>query len=53
MQALWNGVLETSIQAIAGSSSGAVVSPYARALSGELAVEEFSEADSSVMSLAN
>ena len=41
VQALRNGVSETSVRAAAGWSSGAMVARYARALSGELAVEEF------------
>ncbi len=41
VQALRNGVSETSVRAAAGWSSGAMVSRYTRALSGELAVEEF------------
>ena len=42
VQALRNGVSETSVRAAAGWSSGAMVARYTRALSGELAVEEFS-----------
>ena len=38
---LRNGVSETSVRAAAGWSSGAMVARYTRALSGELAVEEF------------
>ncbi len=41
VQALRCGVSETSVRAAAGWSSGAMVSRYTRALSGELAVEEF------------
>jgi integrase/recombinase XerD len=41
VQALRNGVSETSVRAAAGWSSGAMVTRYTRALSGELAVEEF------------
>lgn len=41
VQALRNGVSETSVRAAAGWSSGAMVARYTRALSGELAVEEF------------
>ena len=40
-EALRNGVSETSVRAAAGWSSGAMVARYTRALSGELAVEEF------------
>ena len=36
-----NGVSETSVMAAAGWSSGAMVARHTRALSGELAVEEF------------
>ncbi len=35
------GVSETSLRAAAGWSSGAMVARYTRALSGELAVDEF------------
>ena len=41
VQALRNGVSETSVRAATGWSSGAMVARYTRALSGELAVEEF------------
>jgi integrase/recombinase XerD len=41
VQALRNGVSETSLKAAAGWSSGEMVARYTRALSGELAVEEF------------
>ena len=41
VQALRGGVSETSVRAAAGWSSGAMVARYTRALSGELAVEEF------------
>jgi len=41
VQALRNGVSEASLRAAAGWSSGAMVARYTRALSGELAVEEF------------
>ena len=41
VEALRNGVSETSVRAAAGWSSGAMVARYTRALSGELAVEEF------------
>ena len=41
VQALRNGVSETSVRAAAGWSSGAMVSRYTSALSEELAVEEF------------
>jgi integrase/recombinase XerD len=41
VQALRNGVSETSVRAAAGWSSGAMVARYTSALSGELAVEEF------------
>jgi integrase len=41
VQALRNGVSETSVKAAAGWSSGAMVARYTRALSGEIAVEEF------------
>ena len=41
VQALRNGVSETSVRAAAGWSSGAMVARYTRSLSGELAVEEF------------
>ena len=41
VQALRNGVSETSVKAAAGWSSGEMVARYTRALSGELAVEEF------------
>ncbi len=41
VQALRKGVSETSVRAAAGWSSGAMVTRYTRALSGELAVEEF------------
>ena len=40
-QALRNGVSKTSVRAAADWSSGAMVERYTRALSGELAVEEF------------
>jgi hypothetical protein len=41
VQALRNGVSETSVRAAAGWSSGAMVARYTSALSGEIAVEEF------------
>jgi len=41
VQALRSGVSETSVKAVAGWSSGAMVARYTLALSGELAVEEF------------
>ena len=41
VQALRNGVSETSVKAAAGWSSGEMVARYTRALSGELAIEEF------------
>jgi integrase len=41
VQALRSGVSEASVRAAAGWSSGAMVARYTRALSGELAVEEF------------
>ena len=41
VESLRNGVSETSVRAAAGWSSGAMVARYTRALSGELAVEEF------------
>jgi integrase len=41
VQALRSGVSETSVRAAAGWSSGAMVARYTRALSGELAVQEF------------
>jgi integrase/recombinase XerC len=41
VQALRTGVSETSVRAAAGWASGAMVSRYTRALSGELAIEEF------------
>jgi integrase/recombinase XerD len=41
VQALRNGVSETSVRAAAGWSSGAMVARYTHALSGELAVDEF------------
>ena len=41
VQALRNGVSETSVKAAAGWSSGEMVTRYTRALSGELAVQEF------------
>lgn len=41
VQALRSGVSETSVRAAAGWSSGAMVARYTRALSGELAVDEF------------
>ena len=41
VQSLRSGVSETSVRAAAGWSSGAMVARYTRALSGELAVEEF------------
>jgi integrase len=41
VQALRNGVSETSVRAAAGWSSGAMVARYTRAFSGEIAVEEF------------
>jgi len=42
VQALRCGVSETSVRAAAGWSSGAMVARYTRALSGELALDEFS-----------
>lgn len=42
VNALRSGVSETSVKAAAGWSSGAMVARYTRALSGELAVDEFS-----------
>jgi len=44
VQALRNGVSETSVRAAAGWSSGAMVARYTRALSGELAIDEFQRA---------
>jgi integrase len=44
VHALRNGVSETSVRAAAGWSSGAMVARYTRALSGEIAVEEFGRA---------
>ena len=41
VQALRNGVSETSVRAAAGWSSGAMVTRYTSALSEELAVDEF------------
>lgn len=41
VNALRSGVYETSVKAAAGWSSGAMVARYTRALSGELAIEEF------------
>ena len=41
VESLRNGVSETSVRAAAGWSSGAMAARYTRALSGELAVEEF------------
>jgi integrase len=41
VQALRNGVSETSVRAAAGWSSGAMVARYTSAMSGQLAVEEF------------
>ncbi len=41
VQALRDGVSETSVRAAAGWSSGAMVARYTRALSGELAIDEF------------
>ena len=41
VQALRSGVSETSVRAVAGWSSGAMVARYTSALSGELTVEEF------------
>jgi integrase len=41
VQALRSGVSETSVRAAAGWSSGAMVARYTRALSGELAIDEF------------
>ncbi len=41
VQALRNGVSEASVRAAAGWSSGAMVARYTRALSGELAIDEF------------
>ena len=42
VRALRMGVSEASVKAVAGWSSGAMVSRYTRTLSGELALEEFS-----------
>jgi integrase len=42
VQSLRCGVSETSVRAAAGWSSGAMVARYTRALSGELAMDEFS-----------
>jgi integrase len=47
VQALRSGVSETSVRAAAGWSSGAMVARYTRALSGELALEEFQRSWSS------
>jgi integrase/recombinase XerD len=44
VESLRRGVSETSVRAVAGWSSGAMVARYTRALSGELAVEEFQRA---------
>jgi len=41
VESLRKGVSESSVRAVAGWSSGAMVARYTRALSGELAVEEF------------
>ena len=41
VNALRNGVSEASVRAAAGWSSGAMVARYTRALSGELAIDEF------------
>ncbi len=41
VEALRNGVSEASVRAAAGWSNGAMVARYTRALSGELAIEEF------------
>ena len=41
VQALKNGVSETSVKAAAGWSSGEMVARYTSALSGELAIREF------------
>jgi hypothetical protein len=41
VQALRNGISETSVRSVAGWSSGAMVARYTRALSGELAISEF------------
>jgi integrase/recombinase XerD len=41
VESLKAGVSQTSVQAAAGWSSGAMVSRYTRALAGELAIEEF------------
>jgi integrase len=41
VRALRSGVSETSVRAAAGWSSGAMVARYTRALSGELAIDEF------------
>lgn len=41
VQSLRSGVSETSVRAAAGWASGAMVARYTRALSGELAIEEF------------
>ncbi len=47
VNALRCGVSETSVKAAAGWSSGAMVARYTRALSGELAIEEFQRSWSS------
>jgi hypothetical protein len=41
---LRRGVSETSVRAAAGWSSGAMLARYTRALSGELAMDEFQKA---------
>ena len=41
MHALRSGVSQTSVQAAAGWSSGAMVTRYTAAVSGELAISEF------------
>lgn len=41
VHSLRNGISETSVRAVAGWSSGAMVARYTRTLSGELAMEEF------------
>ena len=44
VESLRKGVSETSVRAVAGWSSGAMVARYTRALSGDLAVAEFQRA---------
>lgn len=41
VQSLRNGVSETSVRAVAGWSTGAMVARYTNTLSGELAIEEY------------